>query len=68
MELRESLKEARAQTINETTLCLETSRVLEVSAEFVFGDCALLRLLEKGDAVAEKCFSRVDLCCGVIMH
>ena len=61
-------KDVRAQFWSERILCFGTSKSSGGSGESVVEDCVLLRLLEKGDAVAEKCFSRVDLCCGVIMH
>lgn len=65
--MRDSLKDVRAQFLSERMLCFETSKGLDPS-EFASDEtCVLLRLLEKDDAVAAKCFSRVDLCCGVIM-
>ena len=63
-----SCKDVRAQFWSERILCFGTSKSSGGSGENVIGDCVLLRLLEEDDAVAVKCLSRMDLCCGVIMH
>ena len=63
-----SCKDVRAQFWSERIECFGTSKSSGGSGKNVVRDCVLLRLFEKDDAVAIKCFSIVDLCCGVIVY